>query len=116
MSIDLQRRKNIREDMKTLVEVYDETREMTPEDTVKRLVERLNEEKAKDIIAIMVVAKGEWDQRISRASYAWAVERVCPHTREELMAAGIFYCDDIHPAHMGQIADVCRKYKMEATT
>ena len=79
------------------------------DETVAALVEKLGYEDAREIVAAMVNAKGDWDQRISDRNRAWAADLA--QDRDTLAAAYIYYCDDIHPAHMDQIADAMRKFQ-----
>lgn len=75
-----------------------------PCETVDLLIDRIGYTAAADIVAVMVIAKGEKDGRISRTSREWAKARLEDLTKEDLTDAYIYYCDDIHPAHMEQIA------------
>lgn len=76
----------------------------SPDITVADLVEAIGYDNAAEIIAIMVVAKGTWDERISSKARAWAADLVTI-TREEIAdLLGLYYCDRIHPAHLDQIA------------
>ena len=81
----------------------------TAADTVAALVAEIGFESAREIIAAMVNAKGSWDARIDDRRRAWAAD-FAP-SQEELNAAYIYYCDDIHPAHMDQIAAAMMKYQ-----
>lgn len=76
----------------------------TPRETADQLVARIGYAAAADIVAVMVIAKGERDGRISANTRKWATERMDGMTKDSLRDAGIYYSDDIHPAHMEQIA------------
>lgn len=84
----------------------------TPAETVAALVAQIGQESAAYIIAAMVNAKGEWDGRISSTVRAWAAADEIP-TQQQLDNADIWYCDEIHPAHMDQIARAMMAYKPE---
>lgn len=90
--------KEIRANRDALIEAKETT--TTPEETVTALVSAIGYEKAREIIAIMVSAKGIWDQRISQKARAWAAEIAS----DFLGSNFVYYCDEIHPAHMDQIA------------
>lgn len=76
----------------------------TPRETADLLTDRIGYNAAADIVAVMVIAKGERDGRISANTRKWATERMDGMTKAILLDAGIYYSDDIHPAHMEQIA------------
>lgn len=75
----------------------------TPAATVAALIDAIGYDAAAEIIAAMVNAKGDWDARISRTNRAWAAEQNAP-ARETLDDMCVWYCDEIHPAHMDEIA------------
>lgn len=76
----------------------------SPAVTVNDLVEAIGYENAAEIIAVMVIAKGAWDERISAKARAWAADLVTL-TRDEIAdVLGLYYSDSIHPAHLDQIA------------
>ena len=93
----------IRELKSGLIDFFDETRDKTPKDTIDLLVDCYGIDAAKWIIAIMVNAKGRFDRRISERVYDWA-EPLAPD-EDTLMKNGIYYCDEIHPVHMNQLAE-----------
>lgn len=81
----------------------------TPEATVEILTDAVGKENAAEIVAVMVLCRGEWDARISSDSRAWAA-RICSHELEELnQIPGLYYCDEIHPTHMEQIVWAMRR-------
>lgn len=79
----------------------------TARETVAALIDAIGYENAAEIIAAMVNAKGEWDGRISRTNRAWAAEQNAPD-RATLDDMCVWYCDEIHPAHMDEIANAMR--------
>lgn len=87
-----------------LVNAYQESRRqgLSQVDAINALVSDIGEDNARYIIAVMVNAKGSFDGRISDKVRSWAAT-IAP-SEDELRQAGIYYCDDIHPAHMDQIA------------
>lgn len=84
----------------------------TPAETVAALVAQIGQESAAYIIASMINAKGDWDGRISSTVRAWAAADEIP-TQQQLDDARVWYCDEIHPAHMDQIARAMMEYKPE---
>lgn len=88
--------------------LIDSHRENTrPADTVAALVSLIEEDNARRIIAAMVNVKGAWDQRISPRVRAWAAE-----TAPEFIGSDwLYYADEIHPAHMDQIACEMMNYQ-----
>ena len=82
----------------------------TPTETVDTLVAQIGQESAAYIIAAMVNAKGDWDGRISSTVRTWAAADEIP-SRQQLDDACVWYCDEIHPAHMDQIARAMMAYQ-----
>jgi hypothetical protein len=87
----------------------------TPADTVNALISSIGYDAAAEIIAAMVNAKGEWDGRLSRNSRAWAAAQNAPDCAA-LDAMCVWYCDEIHPAHMEQIAEAMQKAERPTET
>ena len=82
---------------------WSRTHDNTPKETVQILEDAIGRENAAEIVAVMVLCRGDWDARISSESRAWAA-RTCSHEPEELdQIPGLYYCDEIHPTHMEQI-------------
>lgn len=81
-----------------------------PAATVDDLVNAIGYENAAEIVAIMVIAKGTWDERISSKARAWAADLVTMTAAELRDVLGLYYSDSIHPAHMDQIARAMMKY------
>ena len=82
----------------------------SPVVTVSDLVEAIGYENAAEIIAVMVIAKGTWDERISAKARTWAADLVTL-TRDEIAnVLGLYYSDSIHPAHLDQIARAMMEY------
>lgn len=82
----------------------------SPVVTVSDLVEAIGYENAAEIIAVMVIAKGEWDHRVSAKARTWAADLVTL-TRDEIAdVLGLYYSDSIHPAHLDQIARAMAAY------
>lgn len=82
---------------------------VTPAGTVAHLVEEIGHQAAAEIVALCVIAKGEWDARISEESRAWAFE-LTGTTCGTLAAQYFYYPDEIHPCHMEQIASAMMNY------
>ena len=74
-----------------------------------QLAEEIGHQAAAEIVALCVIAKGEWDARISEESRAWAFE-LTGTTYGTLSAQYFYYPDEIHPAHMEQIAAAMMNY------
>lgn len=84
-----------------------------PSNTVADVVRILGREKAREIVALCVIAKGDWDGRISDRNREWAAV-VSDETRRTLDDAGFYYPDAIHPAHLDMLADAMRNYQAPA--
>lgn len=82
-----------------------------PADTVEALAARLGHENAAEIVALMVIVKGDHDERISRKARTWAAELVAMTREDVVEILGLFYCDDIHPVHLDQIARSMMDYQ-----
>lgn len=82
----------------------------SPAETVADLVEAIGYDNAAEIVAIMVIAKGTWDERISAKVRAWAGDLVTITPDEIRDVLELYYSDSIHPAHMDQIARAMMKY------
>lgn len=96
-------RRKIMDNKKVLVETFEETRDDGPKVCADKLIEKLGVADAKEIIAYMAIAHGDWDARIDDRVYAWATT-ICPYDEESVNGAHIYYCDDIHPANFDMIA------------
>lgn len=81
-----------------------------PAATVAALVEAIGYENAAEIVAMMVICKGEWDGRIDNRRRAWAADIVTANADELRDVLGLYYSDSIHPAHMDQIARAMAEY------
>lgn len=82
----------------------------SPVVTVSDLVDAIGYENAAEIVAMMVICKGEWDERISNRRRAWAADIVTLTADEIRDALGLYYSDNIHPAHLDQIAAAMMAY------
>ena len=88
---------------------YDREHNSTPESAVQLLVDAIGRDDAGEILAVMVMCKGSWDCRISRSSREWA-EAYSLFDEDDLNAVrGLYYCDEIHPAHMEQLVSAFRR-------
>ena len=88
----------------------------SPAVTVSDLVEAISYENAAEIVAMMVICKGEWDERISNRRRAWAADLVTLTADEIRDTLGLYYSDSIHPAHLDQIAAAMMAYTPTETT
>lgn len=102
--------REIRAAREALVNAHSANRDNGPAATVAALVESLGYDRAREIVALMTAARGDWDARISRDSRAWAAS-VTSTTESELADRCIYYCDEIHPAHFEQIAQAMQQYQ-----
>lgn len=99
-----------REAKAALISAYHYSRDHndTPAETADILTDAIGVENAAEIVAVMVLCKGEWDARISHSSRRWA-RATAEHDEAELaQIPGLYYCDEIHPAHMEQIVSAFR--------
>lgn len=102
--------KTTRANIKTVVNIYCETSDRTPAETVAAIVERLGYDAAREAIAEIVNTVGEWDGRIWPSSREWAATIETAATCDELEAKSIYQPAEIHPAHINQIAQAMSKY------
>ena len=102
--------KTTRANIKTVVNIYSETSDRTPAETVAAIVERLGYDTAREAIAEIINTVGEWDGRIWPSSREWAATIETAATRDELEAKNIYQPAEIHPAHINQLAQAMSKY------
>jgi hypothetical protein len=102
--------KTTRANIKTVVNIYRETSDRTPAETVAAIVERLGYDTAREAIAEIINTVGEWDGRIYPSSREWAATIENAATRDELEAKSIYQPAEIHPAHINQLAQAMSKY------
>lgn len=102
--------KTTRANIKTVVNIYCETSDRTPAETVAAIVERLGYDTAREAIAEIINTVGEWDGRIWPSSREWAATIETAATRDELEAKNIYQPAEIHPAHINQLAQAMSKY------
>lgn len=102
--------KTTRANIKTVVNIYCETSDRTPAETVAAIVERIGYDTAREAIAEIVNTVGEWDGRIWPNSREWAATIETAATRDELEAKSIYQPAEIHPAHINQLAQAMSKY------
>lgn len=102
--------KTTRANIKTVVNIYCETSNRTPAETVAAIVERLGYDTAREAIAEIVNTVGEWDGRIWPSSREWAATIETAATRDELEAKSIYQPAEIHPAHINQLVQAMSKY------
>lgn len=102
--------KTTRANIKTVVNIYRDTCEQTPAETVAAIVERLGYDTAREAIAEIVNTVGEWDGRIWPSSREWAATIETAATRDELEEKSIYQPAEIHPAHINQLAQAMSKY------
>ena len=88
----------------------------SPAETVSDLVDAIGYDNAAEIVAMMIICKGEWDERISNRRRAWAAESVTATADELREALDLYYSDSIHPAHLDQIAAAMMAYTPAETT
>ena len=84
----------------------------SPAETVAELIGRIGYQAAREAIAEAVRGRGSWDGRISDAARIWAGEITTAADRETLLD-NYLVNDDIHPAHIDQIARAAAEYDRE---
>ena len=96
----------LNDDADKIVEIYKKDRlsDGTPENTAKKIIKALGKKRAKEVITALVIAKGDWDQRIFPENRNWAKNNSNMNSEEINKKYDFFYRDEIHPAHMNQIA------------
>jgi len=104
-------RKFTREAKAQLIEAYRYSRDHgnTPAETAQLLIDAIGAESAAEIVAVMVLCKGEWDARICPRNREWARETAEHDEAELAQIPGLYYCDEIHPANMDLLANVFRR-------
>lgn len=102
--------KTTRANIKTVVNIYCETSDRTPAETVAAIVEQIGYDTAREAIAEIVNTVGEWDGRVWPSSREWAATIETAATRDELEAKSIYQPAEIHPAHINQLAQAMSKY------
>lgn len=102
--------KTTRANIKTVVNIYRETSDRTPAETVAAIVERLGYDTAREAIAEIINTVDEWDGRIWPSSRKWAATIETAATRDELEAKSIYQPAEIHPAHINQLVQAMSKY------
>lgn len=103
VKMTIERKKEIRNNRAALIEAHKNSN--NPNDAVNALIASIGYDAAVEIVAIMISVKGIWDQRISIKNRAWAAEIAANSLGNDF----VFYCDEIHPAHMEQIATAMRE-------
>lgn len=102
--------KTTRANIKTVVNIYRETSDRTPAETVAEIVAALGYDAAREAVAEIVNTVGSWDGRIWPSSREWAATIETAATRDELEAKSIYQPAEIHPAHINQLAQAMSKY------
>lgn len=105
--------KTIKNNRKALLDCFKITRDETPADTVKALVDRIGYTSAVATVAELINSVGEWDGRIYEYVREWAHGVETAATREEMEAHYIYQPSEIHPAHINQIGQAMREYTPE---
>lgn len=102
---------------KDLIDVYEATKDLTPADTVKELVDRVGYNEAMVDIAEGVNATGEWDRRVYEDVREWAKKIPGAATKKEMEEVRIFdLSSNIHSSHLNQIAQAAMRFKAEDET
>ena len=102
--------KTTRANIKTVVNIYRETSDQTPAETVAEIVAAIGYDAAREAVAEIVNTVGEWDGRIWPSSREWAATIESAATAEELEEKRIYQPAEIHPAHINQLAQAMSKY------
>ena len=93
-----------------MVNIYRETSDRTPAETVAEIVAALGYDAAREAVAEIVNTVGSWDGRIYPSSRAWAATVESAATAEELEEKCIYQPAEIHPAHINQLAQAMSEY------
>lgn len=94
-------------DFRKLVKIYNENRfDGTPKDTVKLFVDEVGLDRAREVVAAVINCLN-FDGRFSDINKKWAHE-ITSEGGEDFYAPGH---DDIHSAHLDQIAHYLRRYE-----
>lgn len=93
----------IRANRKELIKIYHDS--PSPKDTVDSAIESLGKDVAIVTVANLVNGIGDWDGRLSTKSRMWARSVEGSYSRETLIQNHIYNAQDIHPAHLNQIAE-----------
>ena len=111
MDIDLriEAKNRIKGNRNAIMFCYRNTNTRTPDDTITALVERIGYDAAIETVAELVNCVGEWDGRISRKVREWANSIETAANSEELEMCHV-YSNEIHSAHVDQIACSMMKY------
>lgn len=113
LSLNPETVKRIRANQKTLVDIHKSSD--TPKDTVDRFVESVGYYEAVETIATMINSiPNHWDGRISDANYEWAIKNTAICAMGDPIRASFHKTDDIHSAHLDQIATAMRKTEAPA--
>lgn len=78
----------------------------TPHETARRFIREVGAETATQCLAAMI-RRASWDGRISRAAKDWAKSVALSEEWERRVTET--YCDEIHMAHLSQIAEAMPK-------
>lgn len=104
----------MRENVKTLENVYGETITSTPAETVARFVKAVGYTAAVETIATLI-NRHAWDGRICNSVKAWAVTVEGAYDEEAAERMWIF-TNRIHMAHLDQLAEAMKDYEPETQT
>ena len=96
-----------------LINIFKNTRENGPEETVKALVAALGYDRAVVAVAELVNGVGDWDARVETRRRTWAAGIEGAASRDELASIGIYNPGEIHPAHIDQLGAYMMKYEPE---
>ena len=102
-------RDEIRADVKTLETIYGESVSagQPPRETVRAFIEKTGFSRAVAAVGTLV-NRSAWDGRISRKNKEWAAGLVNAWDEETASHMHV-YTNNIHMAHLDQIADAMRK-------
>lgn len=99
-----------------VVEVFRQTENNKPADTVAAIVKRLGYSVAVEAVAELVNTVGDWDARIFPSVREWANGQTTAATHDELNTMGVYQPSEIHPVHINQLAEAMSKYQPEDET
>lgn len=104
--------KTMKNNREILIDTFRETRDTTPAETVKVLVNRMGYDKALETVAEMVNCVSQYDGRIFPGVREWAENVESAASREELERFEMYQPDAIHSCHINQLGESMRGYKL----
>ncbi len=102
-------RKQVKDRRKVLLDVYRETCDGKPSDTIALLTEKIGAVEAQLAVSELVRSVGDWDGRVYPYVRRWADGVSGAASREDMEAAWIYQPPEIHPAHINQLGQTAMR-------